>query len=62
MYYATGRCVDLDRAQAWHWLSIAQKGEPGSDWISQYRRRLWSEMTAGERARAGNGPTARASE
>jgi TPR repeat protein len=62
MYYAIGRCVDLNRAQAWRWLNIAQKGEPGSDWIAQYRRRLWAEMTPGERDRAANGPTDRASE
>lgn len=62
MYYATGQCVGLDRSQAWHWLSLAHQRDPASDWITQYRQRLWSEMTADERARAGVGPTANASE
>ncbi len=62
MYYATGLCVQQDRSQAWHWLALAHQKDPNSDWITQYRQRLWSEMSAQERARAGNGPTARASE
>lgn len=62
MYYATGQCVGLDRTQAWHWLSLAHQRDPASDWITQYRQRLWSEMTPDERARSGSGPTANASE
>ena len=62
MYYATGQCVQQDRAQAWHWLSLAYQHDPASDWIRQYREQLWSRMTPAERARAGNGPTANASE
>ena len=62
MYYATGNCVPLDRAAAWRWLSIAYQRDSASDWIRQYREQLWSRMTPDERARAGNGPTANASE
>lgn len=53
MYYATGKCVELDRAQAWHWLTLAHESDPGSDWIQQYRARLWAQMSAAERARSG---------
>ncbi len=53
MYYATGQCVQQDRALAWNWLSLAHQADPGSDWIEQYRHRLWSQMTAEERNRAG---------
>ena len=62
MYYATGQCVAQDRPQAWHWLALAHQRDPNSDWITQYRQRLWSEMSPDERARAGNGPNASASE
>ena len=62
MYYATGQCVEQDRTQAWHWLSLAHQRDPDSDWIQQYRERLWSQMSADERARAGNGPTSNASD
>lgn len=62
MYYATGQCVQLDRSQAWHWLTLAHQKDPNSDWITQYRQRLWSQMNPDERARAGSGPTANASE
>ncbi len=58
MYYATGRCVPQDRAEAWHWLSMAHDKDPNSDWVEQYRRRLWTEMTPDERARSGSGPRA----
>ena len=58
MYYATGQCVPQDRAAAWHWLSVAHENDPNSDWVEQYRRRLWSEMTPDERARSGGGPSA----
>ncbi|HEU5401769.1 MAG TPA: hypothetical protein VFU86_10455 [Terriglobales bacterium] len=58
MYYATGQCVAQDRAEAWHWLSVAHEKDPNSDWVEQYRRRLWSEMSPDERARSGSGPTA----
>jgi hypothetical protein len=58
MYYATGLCVAQDRAQAWHWLSLAHQADPGSDWIEQYRQRLWSQMTPDERARSNSNSTA----
>jgi TPR repeat protein len=58
MYYATGQCVGQDRAEAWHWLSLAHEKDPASDWVEQYRRRLWTEMTPEERARSGSGPSA----
>ncbi len=58
MYYATGRCVAQDRAQAWHWLTQAHEGDPGSDWVEQYRQRLWTQMSPDERARAGANRTA----
>ena len=58
MYYATGQCVAQNRAEAWHWLSAAHAKDPTSDWIDQYRRHLWTQMTPDERARAGSGPTA----
>lgn len=58
MYYATGLCVAQDRPQAWHWLSLAHQADPGSDWIEQYRQRLWSQMTPDERARSNSSSTA----
>ena len=58
MYYATGQCVGQDRAEAWHWLSLAHEKDPSSDWVEQYRRRLWTQMTPDERARSGSGPSA----
>ena len=58
MYYATGQCVHQDRAEAWRWLSLAHSADPGSDWVEQYRRRLWTQMTPQERARSGSGPSA----
>jgi hypothetical protein len=58
MYYATGQCVAQDKMQAWHWLSLAHQADPGSDWIEQYRQRLWSQMSTDERARAGSDRTA----
>lgn len=58
MYYATGQCVGQDRAAAWRWLSQAHAKDPASDWIDQYRRQLWTQMTPDERARAGSSPTA----
>ena len=58
MYYATGQCVVQDRGQAWHWLSLAHQADPGSDWIEQYRQRLWSQMTPDERARSNSNRTA----
>ncbi|MGE5110086.1 MAG: hypothetical protein ACM3JB_04445 [Acidobacteriaceae bacterium] len=58
MYYATGQCVHQDRAEAWRWLSLAHTADPGSDWVEQYRRRLWTQMTPQERARSGGGPSA----
>jgi hypothetical protein len=58
MYYATGLCVAQDRAQAWHWLSLAHRADPGSDWIEQYRQRLWSQMTPDERSRSNSNSTA----
>jgi TPR repeat protein len=58
MYYATGLCVAQDRSQAWHWLSLAHQSDPGSDWIEQYRQRLWSQMTPDERARSNSSSTA----
>lgn len=53
-YFATGQCVAQDRSQAWHWLSLAHQTDPNSQWIDQYRQRLWSQMTPDERARAGS--------
>jgi hypothetical protein len=58
MYYATGQCVAQDRAEAWRWLSEAHAKDPASDWVEQYRRRLWTQMTPEERARSGSGPSA----
>lgn len=58
MYYATGQCVAQDRAEAWRWLSQAHAKDPASDWVEQYRRRLWTQMTPEERARSGSGPSA----
>jgi hypothetical protein len=58
MYYATGQCVAQDRAEAWHWLSHAHAKDPASDWVEQYRRRLWTQMTPEERARSGSGLSA----
>ena len=58
MYYATGLCVAQDRPQAWHWLSLAHQADPGSDWIEQYRQRLWGQMTPDERARSNSSSTA----
>lgn len=58
MYYATGQCVAQDRAEAWRWLSEAHAKDPASDWVEQYRQRLWTQMTPEERARSGSGPSA----
>jgi hypothetical protein len=58
MYYATGQCVVQDRAQAWHWLTLAHQADPGSDWIEQYRQRLWSQMSPDERSRSNASSTA----
>lgn len=51
--YATGECVQQDRVQAYHWMSLALQANPSSEWTAQYRDRLWSQMSPGEQMRAG---------
>jgi hypothetical protein len=51
--YATGECVQQDRVQAYHWMSMALQANPSSEWTAQYRDRLWSQMSPGEQMRAG---------
>jgi TPR repeat protein len=50
--YATGECVEQDRVQAYHWMSMALQSNPGSDWTARYRESIWDQMTAGEKMRA----------
>jgi len=50
--YATGECVDQDRVQAYHWMSMALEANPGSDWTARYRESIWNQMTSGEKMRA----------
>jgi hypothetical protein len=51
--YATGACVQQDRVQAYHWMSMALQANPNSDWTARYRDNLWNQMTAAEKMRAG---------
>ena len=51
--YATGECVQQDRVQAYHWMTLALQANPSSSWTAQYRDSLWNQMTAGEKMRAG---------
>jgi hypothetical protein len=50
--YATGYCVDQDRAEAYRWFAEAHQLQPGNQWIDRNLNTLWSEMTTAERARA----------
>ena len=51
--YATGECVEQDRVQAYHWMSMALQANPNSDWTARYRDSIWNQMTAAEKMRAG---------
>jgi hypothetical protein len=53
--YATGRCVEQDRAQAYRWFNQAQDLEPQNQWLQQTLNKLWEQMTAAERKRAETG-------
>lgn len=50
--YATGHCVSLNRVEAYRWLSLALKADPGSEWTEHYRDRLWVQMSNSERMQA----------
>ena len=49
--YATGNCVQFDRATAYRWFTLALQSEPGNRLIDRNRRMLWDEMTSAERSR-----------
>ena len=49
--YATGNCVQFDRATAYRWFTLALQAEPGNRLIDRNRRMLWDEMTSQERSR-----------
>ena len=51
--YATGHCVNLDRARAYDWYSLAAGSSSKKDvWVERNRDMLWNEMTPEEKARA----------
>ena len=50
--YASGTCVEQDRAQAYHHFAAAQSLDPKNTWIERNLNALWREMTPAERERA----------
>jgi hypothetical protein len=50
--YQSGTCVAMDRAEAYHWFSLAQDMEPHNMWLEKSRSQLWANMSPQERARA----------
>lgn len=50
--YASGTCVDQDRAMAYHHFAQAQSLDPRNTWIERNLNALWKEMTPAERQRA----------
>jgi hypothetical protein len=50
--YQSGVCVPVDRAQAYHWFSLAQQLDPHNMWLEKSRSQLWANMTDAERAKA----------
>ncbi len=53
--YATGQCVEQDRAQAYQWFRQAQKLDSGNFRLQEMLNRMWSDMTPAERKRAEGG-------
>jgi len=49
--YATGNCVELDRAEAYNWFTLARDLDPGNRWVIRNREMLWSQMSESERDR-----------
>ncbi len=50
--YATGNCVPLDRARAYHWFSLARQSGDRNVWLNRNMTMLWSSMTPEERSRS----------
>src|SRR5262249_50553847 len=50
--YATGHCVEQDRAEAYRWFAEAHDLQPENKWIDKNLNSLWAEMTSAERKRA----------
>jgi hypothetical protein len=49
--YATGKCVSLDRVQAYRWLSLALNNNQGSEWVEKNREMVWRQMSPDERSK-----------
>jgi len=47
--YASGHCVQRNRAKAYQWFASANSLEPGNQWIAKNMNQLWGQMTAQER-------------
>lgn len=50
--FATGQCVQQDRAQAYQWFRNAQALDPHNVRLQEMLDRMWTEMTPAERTRA----------
>ena len=50
--YATGKCVQQDRVEAYRWLSLALASDPGSEWVATNRQMVWRQMSPSERIMA----------
>lgn len=50
--YASGTCVEQDRALAYKHFAQAQSLDPSNTWIERNLNALWKDMTAAERQRA----------
>jgi hypothetical protein len=51
--YATGNCVSMDRAAAYHWFAQARQADPKNPWYDQNMGMLIRDMTPDERLRSG---------
>jgi len=49
--YATGHCVEQDRAEAYRWFAEAHQLQPNNQWIDRNLSTLWAQMSSAERAR-----------
>ena len=47
--YATGHCVPLDRAIAYHWFALALRQQPNNSYVSHDLEMLWNQMTPQEK-------------
>ncbi len=50
--YASGHCVNQDRAEAYKWFAKAHREDPNNMWIEKNLNSLWANMRSDERARA----------